>query len=198
MLREYAASAKAHPSAKAVELFQRALEIQTDEATKKREPEGRRNEYIAIEIALMRGTSRKRLGCKCAGRRRECGRAAGVGNKSVGNQSRGVKPFHCGVLCSGLFVRRRSLQVDKKPVTMFAPVAGVRCQSPRCSTNGWASRVPRGGARTAAAPSRAGIQPQMTGARLRDGPEADICIYDRKTTTRASSLCLDANEFVVE
>jgi hypothetical protein len=31
----------------------------------------------------------------------------------------------------------------------------------------------------------------MTGARLRDGPEADICIYDRKTTTRA-------NRFVVE
>jgi hypothetical protein len=54
VLREYAASAKAHPSAKAVELFQRALEIQADEATKKREPEGRRNEYIAIEIALMR------------------------------------------------------------------------------------------------------------------------------------------------
>ncbi len=54
MLRDYAASEKAHPSAKAVELFQRALEIQAAEATEKREPEGRRNEYIAIEIALMR------------------------------------------------------------------------------------------------------------------------------------------------
>ena len=37
VLREYAASEKAHPSAKAVELFQRALEIQADEATTRRE-----------------------------------------------------------------------------------------------------------------------------------------------------------------
>jgi hypothetical protein len=37
-----------------VELFQRALEIQAAKAHEKREPEGRRNEYIAIDIALMR------------------------------------------------------------------------------------------------------------------------------------------------
>jgi hypothetical protein len=54
VLRDYAASEKAHPSAKAVELFQRALEIQAAEATEKWEPEGRRNEYTAIDIALMR------------------------------------------------------------------------------------------------------------------------------------------------
>jgi hypothetical protein len=39
---------------KAVELFQRALEIQAAEATEQWEPEGRRNEYTAIDIALMR------------------------------------------------------------------------------------------------------------------------------------------------
>jgi hypothetical protein len=54
VLRDYAASEKARPSAKAVELFQRALEIQAAEATEKWEPEGRRNEYTAIDIALMR------------------------------------------------------------------------------------------------------------------------------------------------
>jgi hypothetical protein len=54
MLRDYAASERTHPSAKAVELFQRALEIQAAETTEKWEPEGRRNEYIAIDIALTR------------------------------------------------------------------------------------------------------------------------------------------------
>jgi hypothetical protein len=54
MLRDYAASESTHPSAKAVELFQRALEIQAGETNEKWEPEGRRNEYIAIDIALTR------------------------------------------------------------------------------------------------------------------------------------------------
>jgi|RhiMetdeSRZDD1v2_1073273.scaffolds.fasta_scaffold52451_3 hypothetical protein len=54
VLRDYAAIDKTHPSAKAVELFQRALEIQAAGATDKWEPDGRRNEYIAIDIALMR------------------------------------------------------------------------------------------------------------------------------------------------
>jgi hypothetical protein len=54
VLRKYAASEKTRPSATAVELFQRALEIQAAQATEMREPEGRRNEYIAIDIALMR------------------------------------------------------------------------------------------------------------------------------------------------
>jgi hypothetical protein len=35
-------------------MFQRALEIQAAEATGKWEPEGRRNEYIDIDVALMR------------------------------------------------------------------------------------------------------------------------------------------------
>jgi hypothetical protein len=43
-----------HPSAKAVELFQRALEIQAAEATVEWEPKGRGLEYIDIDIALMR------------------------------------------------------------------------------------------------------------------------------------------------
>jgi hypothetical protein len=54
VLREYAASEKERPSEKAVAMFQRALEIQAAKAHEKREPEGRRNEYIAIDIALMR------------------------------------------------------------------------------------------------------------------------------------------------
>jgi hypothetical protein len=54
VLRKYAASEKARPSAKAVELFRRALEIQAAKATENREPDGRRNEYIALDIALMR------------------------------------------------------------------------------------------------------------------------------------------------
>jgi hypothetical protein len=54
VLREYAASEKENPSKKAVAMFQRALEIQAAKADEKREPEGRRNEYIAIDIALMR------------------------------------------------------------------------------------------------------------------------------------------------
>jgi hypothetical protein len=43
-----------HLSPKAVELFQRALEIEAAGATGKWEPEGRRLEYIDIDIALMR------------------------------------------------------------------------------------------------------------------------------------------------
>ena len=81
MLREYAASEKAHPSAKAMELFQRALEIQADEATTKWEPGGTKERIHRHRNRVNAGTSRKRLGCKCAGRRRECGRAAGVGNE---------------------------------------------------------------------------------------------------------------------
>jgi hypothetical protein len=54
LLRKYAASEKPSPSEKAVTLFRRALEIQAAKATEKWEPEGRRNEYIAIDIALMR------------------------------------------------------------------------------------------------------------------------------------------------
>jgi hypothetical protein len=49
-----AAPQSTHPSPKAVELFQRALEIQAAKASVEREPKGRRNEYITIEIALMR------------------------------------------------------------------------------------------------------------------------------------------------
>ena len=45
-----------HPSPKAVELFQRALEIEAAGATGKWEPEGRRLEYI--DIALMRELER--------------------------------------------------------------------------------------------------------------------------------------------
>ena len=47
-----------HPSPKAVELFQRALEIEAAGATGKWEPEGRRLEYIDIDIALMRELGR--------------------------------------------------------------------------------------------------------------------------------------------
>jgi hypothetical protein len=44
-----------HPTPKAVELFQRALQIQAaGEAFGKWEPAGRRLEYIGIDIALMR------------------------------------------------------------------------------------------------------------------------------------------------
>ena len=42
------------PSAKAVEIFQRALEIQAAKASVEGEPKGRRIEYITMEIALMR------------------------------------------------------------------------------------------------------------------------------------------------
>ena len=47
-----------HPSAKAVELFQRALQIQAAEASGEWEPKGRRLEYIDIDIALMRELGR--------------------------------------------------------------------------------------------------------------------------------------------
>ena len=47
-----------HLSPKAVELFQRALEIEAAGATGKWEPEGRRLEYIDIDIALMRELER--------------------------------------------------------------------------------------------------------------------------------------------
>ena len=57
-MRDYAASERTHPSAKAVELFQRALEIQAAEATGEWEPKGRRLEYIDIDIALMRELGR--------------------------------------------------------------------------------------------------------------------------------------------
>jgi hypothetical protein len=46
------------PSPKAVELFQRALEIEAAGATGKWEPEGRRLEYLDIDIALMRELGR--------------------------------------------------------------------------------------------------------------------------------------------
>jgi hypothetical protein len=42
------------PSAKAIEMFQRAIEIRAAKANVEWEPKGRRNEYITIEIALMR------------------------------------------------------------------------------------------------------------------------------------------------
>jgi hypothetical protein len=44
----------AQPSAKAAEMFQRALEIQAAKASVEWEPKGKRIEYITIEIALMR------------------------------------------------------------------------------------------------------------------------------------------------
>jgi hypothetical protein len=47
-----------YPTTKAVELFQRALEIQAAEATGEWEPKGRRLEYIDIDIALMRELGR--------------------------------------------------------------------------------------------------------------------------------------------
>ena len=47
-----------HPSPKAVELFRRALEIEAAGATGKWEPEGRRLEYLDIDIALMRELGR--------------------------------------------------------------------------------------------------------------------------------------------
>ena len=47
-----------HPSPKAVELFRRALEIEAAGATGKWEPEGRRLEYLDIDIALMRKLGR--------------------------------------------------------------------------------------------------------------------------------------------
>jgi hypothetical protein len=53
-----AAPQSTHPSPKAVELFQRALEIEAAGATGKWEPEGRRLEYIDIDIALMRELER--------------------------------------------------------------------------------------------------------------------------------------------
>lgn len=43
-----------HPTAKAVEMFQCALEIQAANASVEWEPKGRRIEYLTIEIALMR------------------------------------------------------------------------------------------------------------------------------------------------
>jgi hypothetical protein len=42
------------PSTKAIEMFQRALEIRSAKANVEWEPNGRRIEYITIEIALMR------------------------------------------------------------------------------------------------------------------------------------------------
>ena len=47
-----------HPSPEAVELFRRALEIEAAGATGKWEPEGRRLEYLDIDIALMRELGR--------------------------------------------------------------------------------------------------------------------------------------------
>ena len=136
MLREYAASEKAHPSAKAVELFQRALEIQADEATTKWEPEGRRNEYIAIEIALMRELRGSVWGVSALDVDENAeGPPAWVTNR--GKSSRGVKPFHGGALCSRPLVRRRSLTRQKTRDYIRASVAGVRGHSPRCATNGW-------------------------------------------------------------
>jgi hypothetical protein len=54
VLREYSAGKNTRPSTKAVKLFQRAIEIQAAKKAEEWEPEGRRNEYIAIDIALMR------------------------------------------------------------------------------------------------------------------------------------------------
>ena len=53
-----AAPQSTHPSPKAVELFKHALEIEAAGATGKWEPEGRRLEYIDIDIALMRELER--------------------------------------------------------------------------------------------------------------------------------------------
>ena len=47
-----------YPTAKAVGLFKRALEIEAAEATGEWEPKGRRLEYIDIDIALMRELGR--------------------------------------------------------------------------------------------------------------------------------------------
>ena len=118
VLREYAASEMAHPSAKAVELFQRALEIQSEEATKKWEPEGRRNEYIAVDIALMRELR---------------GSVWGVSVLDVNENAEGppawvTNPWEIESWREAISLRRallraiRAAQVaDKKPVTIFAP-----------------------------------------------------------------------------
>jgi hypothetical protein len=44
----------AHPSITAIEMFRRALEIRAAKANIEWEPNGRRIEYLTIEIALMR------------------------------------------------------------------------------------------------------------------------------------------------
>jgi hypothetical protein len=76
-----AAPQSTHPSPKAVELFQRALEIEAAGATGKWEPEGRRLEYLDIDIALMRGTWARLLECERAAGRRECRRPPSMGKE---------------------------------------------------------------------------------------------------------------------
>ena len=76
-----AAPQSTHPSPKAVELFQRALEIEAAGATGKWEPEGRRLEYIDIDIALMRELERGFWNVSVAAGRRECGRPPSMGKK---------------------------------------------------------------------------------------------------------------------
>jgi hypothetical protein len=86
------------PSVKAAEMFQRALEIQAAKASVEWEPKGKRIEYITIEIALMRGTYRKRLGCKRAGCRRACKRSPRVAEEPMGNRVMAAR--HSPAACS--------------------------------------------------------------------------------------------------
>ena len=70
-----------HLGPKAVELFQRALEIEAAGAAGKWEPEGRRLEYIDIDIALMRELGQGYWGVSVLDVHEKCGRPPGTGKK---------------------------------------------------------------------------------------------------------------------
>ncbi len=121
VLRDYAASEKAHPSAKAVELFQRALEIQAAEATEKRGAGGKKERIHRHRHRVDAGTSRKRLGCKCAGRRRECGRPAGVGNILESVFAQTLSPGARTRICASR-IEPHFLQTSQPPDRRLHPV----------------------------------------------------------------------------
>jgi hypothetical protein len=109
VLRKYAASEKARPSEKAVALFRHALEIQASKATEKREPEGRRNEYIAIDTALMRELR---------------GTVWAVSTLDVDENAEGpppwiTNPFQIASWCEAIASRRALLQANHE--TLEAP-----------------------------------------------------------------------------
>jgi hypothetical protein len=104
VLRKYAASEKARPSEKAVALFRRAIEMQASKATEKREPEGRRNEYIAIDTALMRELR---------------GTVWGVSVLDVDENAEGTppwitNPFQIASWCEAILSRRALLQAIRE------------------------------------------------------------------------------------
>jgi hypothetical protein len=97
----------AQPSAKAAEMFQRALEIQAAKASVKWEPNGRRIEYITIEIGLMRELT---------------GSVWGVSVLDVDEQAEGPpawlrNPWEIASWQDAIHMRRALLAVDRRFTT---------------------------------------------------------------------------------